>query len=79
MKFIKILLEILGWLQIAMGPTIVCGLIAFIIYANKPGVTSKTISIILITLGFTLGAFWATRIWKKHGTIAWLSSIRRIS
>jgi hypothetical protein len=79
MKIIKLFLEILGWLQITIGPTIVTGIIAFIIYENWPGETSKIISIILIISGFILGACWATRIWKKHGTIEWLSSIRRIS
>jgi hypothetical protein len=79
MKLIEIILEIIGWLQIALGVTLAVGLVALFIYLKWDNEIGKTVSIILLSLGFIIGAVWATRIWKKHGTIAWLSRIRRIS
>lgn len=79
MKLIEIILEIIGWLQITLGVTLASGIIAFLIYLKWDNESGKTVSIILLSVGFVIGAIWATRIWKKHGTIAWLSRIRRIS
>ena len=79
MKFFEILLEIFGWLQIVVGVTLAAGLIAFVTYLKWSNETGKVVAIIIVSIGFILGAIWATRIWIKHGTIAWLSSIKRIS
>ena len=79
MKFFEIILEIIGWLQIAVGVTLGSGLMAAIIHINWSNETGKIISIIILSIGFISGAIWATKIWKKHGTIEWLSRIRRIS
>jgi hypothetical protein len=79
MKLIEIILEIIGWFQIALGVTLGAGLIAVIIYIKWNGDTGKIIAIIILSIGFLTGVIWATRIWKKHGTVAWLSRIRKIS
>ena len=79
MKVIEIILEIIGWLQITLGVTLAAGLIALLIYLRWDNETVKTVSIILISLGFIIGSICATRIWKRHGTIAWLSRIRKVS
>jgi hypothetical protein len=78
MKPIKLFLEILGWLQIVFGPTLTIGIVAFIIYVYLPGKFWEIMAILILLTGFVFGVIWATRIWKKHGTIEWLSSIRRI-
>ena len=79
MKLFEIILEIFGWLQIVVGVTLAAGLIAFVTYLKWSNETGKIVAIIIVSIGFILGTIWATRIWKKHGTIAWLSRIRRIS
>jgi len=79
MKFFSTILEIIGWLQIALGVTLGAGFIAAVIYIKWSNDTGKIISIIILSIGFLVGAIWATRISIKHGTIAWLSRIRRIS
>lgn len=79
MKLIEIILEIIGWLQIAIGVTFLAGIVAFVTYLKWSNETGKIVAIIIISIGFIIGAIWATRIWKKHGTIAWLSRIRSIS
>jgi len=79
MKFFSTILEIIGWLQITLGVTLGAGFIAAVIYIKWSNDTGKIISIIILSIGFLVGAIWATRISIKHGTIAWLSRIRRIS
>lgn len=79
MKIVEIILEIIGWFIIAIGTTLGVGLIALIAYYILPDKTDSIAAITIISTGFILGAIWATRIWKKHGTIAWLSQIRKIS
>jgi hypothetical protein len=78
-KFIQIILEIIGWIQIALVTTILSGLIALPIYIKWSTDTGKLIAIAIIGIGFIAGSIWATIIWKKHGTVAWLSRIRHIS
>lgn len=79
MKLIEIVLEIIGWLQITLGVTLAAGLVALLIYLKWDNESGKTVSIILLCFGFIAGAIWATRIWKKYGTISWLSKIKKIS
>lgn len=79
MKLIKIIPEIIGWLQIAIGVTLLAGLIAFLTYLKWSNETGKIVAIIITSIGFIFGVIWATRIWKKYGTVAWLSRIRKIS
>ena len=77
-RILKICLEILGWIQIAFGTTIIAILIAWLVYSQFDNYTGKIISITIICVGFSTGAVWATKILLKHGTINWLSQIRKI-
>ncbi len=79
MKLIKLFLEILGWLQIALGTTLGFSLISIGLYYCWPTQTVKIISIIIVLIGFITGSLWATKIWKKYGTIEWLSGIKKIT
>jgi glucose uptake protein GlcU len=79
MKLTKLFLEILGWLQIALGTTLGFSLIAFAIYYCWPTPAVKAISITIVAVGFIAGSVWATKIWSKYETIEWLSGIRKIS
>ena len=79
MKLFEIILELFGWLQIVAGVTLAAGLFALATYLIWSNGTGRIAAIIIISIGFIAGSIWATLIWKKHGTIAWLSGIRRIS
>ena len=79
MKLFEIILEVLGWLQIVAGVTLAAGLIGFAIYLKWTNETGKSVAIVIVLSGFVAGTIWATWIWKKHGTIAWLSRITKIS
>jgi hypothetical protein len=75
-KAIKILIEIIGWLAIICGTTLAFGAISFIIYSKWE---NEIIALVIVVVGFIIGAIWATRISIKYGTMEWLSGIRRIS
>ena len=79
MKLFEFILELFGWLQIVAGVTLAAGLFALatcLIWSNGTG---KIAGIMIISIGFITGAIWASFIWIRHVTIAWLSGIRRIS
>lgn len=78
MKATKFILAIIGWCQIAFGTTLFFALIAAALYYTYTNDTTAIAAIVIIIAGFIIGVVWATRIWVKHGTIEWLSRIRRI-
>jgi hypothetical protein len=53
-------------------------LIAAALYYAFTNDTTAVVAVVIIIAGFVTGSIWATRIWIKHGTIEWLSRIRRI-
>jgi ABC-type enterochelin transport system permease subunit len=79
MKIINIVLEIIGWFQIAFGCALAGALLGAALCQVFPSHERFTIFTIGFLLGSVIGVIWATRIWRKHGTVEWLSSYRRIS
>ncbi len=79
MKIIQFILEIFGWLFIVFGTTAASALIGFLIYIKWETGIGKMLSLLIISIGFIIGAVWATRIWRKYGTVEWLSGISRIT
>ncbi len=65
--------ESIGWIQIIASPTLiglVLGLITFCYLPNSIGIT---IAISLAVIGFIIGVVWATKVWRRQGTIDFLS------
>ena len=75
----KILLELIGWFQIIVGCFMASVLFGAAFCQIIPHAEQMTVLIIFSSIGLILGACWASYIWNKHGTIEWLSRIRRIS
>lgn len=75
-KAIKILIEILGWLSIAVCPTIIAGLISLVIYIKWENIP---VAVTVLVIGFVIGVIWATKISIKYGAAEWISRIRKIS
>ena len=75
-KLVKMGIEFVGWLAIAGGTTLGAALVSLVIYNLS---RNFFIATTIIVTGFVIGAIWATRISMKHGTMEWLSQIRRIS
>ncbi len=65
--------EIIGWLQIAISPTLIGLGIGVFIYFSAPSDTTLVLGILILCLGFLVGAIWATKIWKSKGTVWFMS------
>jgi hypothetical protein len=79
MKLIEFLLEIFGWLQITVGCFLGAALFGGALCQAFPSHERFDAFIVTSSIGMIFGAIWATHIWRKYGTVEWLSSIRRIS
>jgi len=66
-------IEIVGWLQIAASPFLIGLIIGSIVYFPKPNTTRLIIGIAIATIGLCIGIVWATRVWRKKGTIHFMS------
>jgi hypothetical protein len=78
-KIVYIILEFLGWLQILLCPTLIAGVIALVVYLKWQDQTGKIAALSILVIGFMSGIILATSIWKKYGTIEWLSKISESS
>lgn len=67
--------EIMGWLQIVASPSLAGLIIGCIIYFSKPGSLTLIIALVITTIGLTMGVVWATRAWRKKGTMNLMSGI----
>jgi hypothetical protein len=75
MCFFDYLTEIVGWLQIVASPLLFGLLIAAYIYFSNPTTLRLIIAIGVALLGLIAGIILATRIWKKQGTMNFVSRI----
>ena len=67
--------EIAGWLQIFASPFLLGLIIGGIVYLSNPTNTRLWISVIIVGLGLLIGIIWATKVWRKRGTIHFISRI----
>jgi F0F1-type ATP synthase assembly protein I len=74
-NFFELFTELIGWLSIAISPFVIGSFIGLIIYSYKTDKTSLLIAILIACLGLVAGVIWATRIWRKRGTISFLSKL----
>lgn len=74
-KFFEVAMEIWGWIRIMLSPLLGGCLIGLAIYYYYPTVVSMVIGIFLVLVGLIVGILLATRIWKKYGTMRFLSRI----
>ncbi len=74
-KFLKFITEAIGWLQIVASPFLIGLGIGAVIYFSKPDTTRLILGISIATLGLIVGIIIATRIWKKKGTVNFMSRI----
>ncbi len=79
MKFLQILSDVIGWIEITAGCFLGISLLGAALCQVFPAHERFTVFLVFSLIGLILGASWASLVWKKHGTMEWLSSIRRIS
>ena len=74
-SFFEYAIEVVGWLQIVASPLLAGLIIAAFIYFPNPTDARLVIAIGIALLGLIVGIVFATRVWKKHGTIHFVSGI----
>jgi len=75
MKILEWLTSFFAWLEIVASPLIIGGVIGFFVYAKYPTTVGLVIGISVAGLGLIIGIVIATRIWKKGGTVEFISRI----
>ncbi len=75
MSFFDYATEVIGWLQIVASPFLFGLIISAFIYFPNPTVFRLIIAIGVALLGLIVGIVFATKIWKKQGTIHFVSRV----
>ena len=71
----EIIIEIFGWLLIVASPFLIGSVVGFVVYLANPDVIGIVIGISIASLGLIIGITWATRAWKRKGTIEFISRV----
>ncbi len=71
----ELFIESIGWLQIVASPLLIGSVIGFIVYLTIPDLTGTIIGISIAAIGLIIGIIWATRVWKRKGTIEYVSRL----
>ncbi|MBI1184703.1 hypothetical protein GC194_10550 [bacterium] len=74
-SFFEYLLEVFGWLQIVLSPTLAAFVIGFVIYLYNPSTVGVAVVVSTTAVGLLIGVIWATKVWKGKGTIWFLSRL----
>ncbi|HNR19275.1 MAG TPA: hypothetical protein PKL45_04735 [Bacteroidia bacterium] len=73
LRFFNLFTEIIGWLQIVASPFLVGIVIGALIYLQNPSETRLIFSTIIVLTGLITGIIFANKVWRKKGTINFLS------
>jgi hypothetical protein len=74
-NFFDYFTEVIGWIQIVASPLILTGIPGFLIYISNPTITRLIIGIAITSIGLVAGIIFATKIWRKRGTINFISRV----
>ena len=75
MKVLEWLTSFFAWLQIVASPLFFGIVIGLIVYGIYPNTTGLFFCILITVIGLIIGIIVATRIWKKHGTVDFISRV----
>jgi hypothetical protein len=67
--------EIVGWLQIVASPLLFGLIIGTCIYLSDPTTLKLVIGIGIALIGLIIGIVFATRVWRKQGTMHFVSRV----
>jgi hypothetical protein len=67
--------ELVGWLMIVASPLTAGLLLAAWIYFSSPSTLRLVIAIAVVIIALIIGIVFATRNWKKQGTIHFVSKV----
>ena len=72
-KKVAFIFEVLGWIRIVASPFLAGLVLGVFIYFINPFSKGMPIAICIASLGLFAGIYWANRVWKKYGTLWYLS------
>ena len=75
MKKLEWITSFIAWLEIVASPLFVGLIIGFLVYLKYPTLVGLIVGISIATLGLIIGIILATRIWRKRGTVEFISRI----
>lgn len=78
MRLFKHFTEVLGWLCIAASPALAGALAGFLVYLAIPEVAGMVLGLLIMLAGILTGGTWATRIWRKRGTMSFLANEKKL-
>ncbi|MCD6069464.1 MAG: hypothetical protein K0S33_4290 [Bacteroidetes bacterium] len=78
-RFLELLTELIGWVQIVLSPLLIGLAIGAIVALSVGGSPGIVIGIVILAAGLVTGIIIASKAWRNDGTIAFVSSQRRIS
>ena len=75
MKTVDFITEMIAWLQIAVSPIIISIILAVVVYYFKQDRIGQILSILILLAGIITGVIWATRIYRKRGTVNFMAKV----
>lgn len=75
MSLFDFLLEVYGFLRIIASPLLIASAIGLGIYIYDPNLVRLVIAIVLASIGLIIGIIWATKIWRRQGTMNYISTV----
>jgi hypothetical protein len=75
MKILEWLTSFISWLQIVASPLFFGLIIGLVVYGIYPTTIGLILGIAVATLGLVVGIIFATKIWKKRGTVDFISRV----
>ena len=75
MKILEWITSFFAWLQIVASPLFFGVILGLIVYGIYPNTAGLIFGIAIATSGLTIGIIFATRIWKKRGTVDFISRV----
>lgn len=74
-RVFELVVEIIGWFQILLSPTLIGIGLGLLIYLGFPNALGVVIAILVAIFGFVFGVRLATKKFKTTGTINFLSNV----
>ncbi|MNQ64207.1 hypothetical protein D3C85_786210 [compost metagenome] len=74
-KIFELITEIVGWVQIALSPTLIGLGTGYIVYYNFENTFGLICGVVLTIIGLIFGIILATKKFKTTGTIHFLSRV----
>lgn len=74
-KLFELITEIIGWILIVLSPTLLGGIIGFVVYLQFENPLGIVLASLILLIGIIIGSIWATKKFKTTGTIHFLSRI----